>query len=579
MKTKKLLVLTLVFALILTSMGVFAHSQENEATPAPTEMVDTENISKVKESAAPAQPEVQPTQSDQSVPVESNTPASTKSVPLETETSEAPAETPGSESATEIPTMEPTAEPSPDSPIETPIVEPTPSESEMPEDHSDIVIPGAETELPGPIETPTSKPFVSAYAYVRSGTGLYRDTAREEKIGELAADTVMFAREVRTYENGCLYETYFDTEETKGTASSIRAYFYASNLQRPDRAETESCIASKSSYHTVDGVKVFMAEVRYEKVDATTEPEEETEVSRVNSDSVNMRTEPDQDADRIASLKKGTPIEVLGKAANAEGETWYLVCFEAQYGYIRADLVDLVGEAAWLNPTEEPVESEAPTEDTSKPTDETTPAPTVSPEIAPTATPTVQPDETLTNDSEIPSLHTVAYFDFDGNILLAYEVEGGAILEEEIFESIQGAEPMVWYPCTADGVFTGGEPFVFGAPVNGNVFIRACRYEEQETVEAPAAIERNVNVSVARDTETLQLGSTITLTATLNGYDGVPYTCRWQYASTDQAGNVIGEWQDAQADALSISYVLTEENLLTAWRMCVTASDQTAPEQ
>lgn len=45
MKTKKLLVLTLVFALILTSMGVFAHSQESESTPAPTEMADTKDIS------------------------------------------------------------------------------------------------------------------------------------------------------------------------------------------------------------------------------------------------------------------------------------------------------------------------------------------------------------------------------------------------------------------------------------------------------------------------------------------------------------------------------------------------------
>lgn len=156
----------------------------------------------MKESAAPTQAEVQPTQSNQNVPVESNTPVSTESVPVETEPSEAPAETPDLGSATEIPTMEPTAEPSPDSPTETPVVEPTPSESEMPEDHSDIVIPGAETELPGPVETPTERPFVSAYAYVRSGTGLYRDTARQEKIGELAADTVMFAREVRTYENG-----------------------------------------------------------------------------------------------------------------------------------------------------------------------------------------------------------------------------------------------------------------------------------------------------------------------------------------------------------------------------------------
>ena len=79
-----------------------------------------------------------------------------------------------------------------------------------------------------------------------------------------------------------------------------------------------------------------------------------------------------------------------------------------------------------------------------------------------------------------------------------------------------------------------------------------------------------MSVQVSRDTETLQLGSIITLTATLEGYEGVEYACRWQYAAADRDGNIVGEWQDAEAGTLTMSYELTAANLLTAWRMSVT---------
>ena len=84
---------------------------------------------------------------------------------------------------------------------------------------------------------------------------------------------------------------------------------------------------------------------------------------------------------------------------------------------------------------------------------------------------------------------------------------------------------------------------------------------------------KSVIVTTSYDTETLQLGSQITLTAMLTGYEGLNYTCYWQYAAASSDGSIIGEWQNAQSGDLSFTYVLTEKNLLTAWRMCVTVNE------
>ena len=49
--------------------------------------------------------------------------------------------------------------------------------------------------------------------------------------------------------------------------------------------------------------------------------------------------------------------------------------------------------------------------------------------------------------------------------------------------------------------------------------------ENAQPTEQPAESARKVTILVSRDTEELQLGSQITLTAVLEGYEGVPYTC------------------------------------------------------
>lgn len=98
--------------------------------------------------------------------------------------------------------------------------------------------------------------------------------------------------------------------------------------------------------------------------------------------------------------------------------------------------------------------------------------------------------------------------------------------------------------------------------------------ESPVPTETPApAVPRSVGISVASDTDPLQIGSRITLTAELSGYDGLDYVCRWQAAAARSDGSIVGEWRNVQNGGQTFTYVLTEENLLTAWRVCVSVNE------
>ena len=98
--------------------------------------------------------------------------------------------------------------------------------------------------------------------------------------------------------------------------------------------------------------------------------------------------------------------------------------------------------------------------------------------------------------------------------------------------------------------------------------------ESPVPTETPApAVPRSVGISVASDTDPLQIGSRITLTAELSGYDGLDYVCCWQAAAARSDGSIVGEWRNVQNGGQTFTYVLTEENLLTAWRVCVSVNE------
>lgn len=553
MNPKKLLALALALVLALISTGVIAYAQSaddaatpaeiTESTPAP----DGGNEAPASENGTGEDGTGETEISNVIIPGEGVEPAGEDETPEQPVEPEQGVEENGA--SDNEPEAEPTQEPAAEQP--TPIL---PPEGE----------PEAE-----PTETPTAEPtdvpeipeiYVSPYAKVSNGTNLYKDMGRNEKLGELIGDTVMLVHEVSAYERGSLYEAYFVTDESLQADTCEHAYFFASSLELLDKEQTEVCLNSVG-VRKVDGKPVFMADVLYEEPSAEEteepkQPEGDLSQSHVNKSDVNMRSEPSQHSDRIAKLQNGENVEVIARVINADGEAWYAVIYQGREGFIRADLVNAIGDIPEMR-----YEGDALIPD-AEPTDE--------PEV-------VLPEETEQPIAEdMPILYTVKYFDANGNLLTAYEIEGGKTFEEEVFLFEEGAF-LGWYPCDENGTYTGITPYDFSQPVESPVYIRARVRENAEvapdTTTAENTTPKSVIVTTSYDTETLQLGSQITLTATLTGYEGLNYTCYWQYAAASSDGSIIGEWQNAQSGELSFTYVLTEKNLLTAWRMCVTVNE------
>lgn len=575
MNPKKLLALALALVLALISTGVIAYAQSaaDEATPAEitesTPAPDGGNEEPASENGTGEDGAGETEISNVIIPGEGVEPAGedeSPEQPVEPEqgveengvSDNEPEAEPTQEPAVEQPTspLPPEGEPETE-PTETPTAE-QPTSSLPPEGE-----PEAET-TEAPTADPTDVPeipeiYVSPYAKVTNGTSLYKDMGRNEKLGELIGDTVMLVHEVSAYEQGSLYEAYFVTDESLQADACEHAYFFASSLELLDKEQTEVCLNSVG-IRKVDGKPVFMADILYEEpiIEETEEPKQpegDLSQSHVNKSDVNMRSEPSQHSDRIAKLQNGENVEVIARVVNANGEAWYAVIYQGSEGFIRADLVNAIGDIPEMRYEGDTLIPDA------EPTDE--------PEV-------VLPEETEQPIAkDMPILYTVKYFDANGNLLTAYEVEGGKTFEEEVFLFEEGTF-LGWYPCDENGTYTGITPYDFSQPVESPVYIRARVREDAEVVPDATAentTPKSVIVTTSYDTETLQLGSQITLTAMLTGYEGLNYTCYWQYAAASSDGSIIGEWQNAQSGDLSFTYVLTEKNLLTAWRMCVTVNE------
>lgn len=87
-----------------------------------------------------------------------------------------------------------------------------------------------------------------------------------------------------------------------------------------------------------------------------------------------------------------------------------------------------------------------------------------------------------------------------------------------------------------------------------------------ELTATPTLINRSVliNMDVPAD---LKLGDTVTLTATLVGYDGLSVALQWQYSKDGE------QWIDATgegSDQLVFAFPVSDETANTAWRLGVT---------
>lgn len=194
--------------------------------------------------------------------------------------------------------------------------------------------------------------------------------------------------------------------------------------------------------------------------------------------------------------------------------------------------------------------------------------------IEPTEMPTPDANDQALEEpaEEAPLLVDVKFFDADGRLLKACQVERGKTLEWETYPC-EAENFMGWCFCDESGAYADTVPYDFSRSVEESICLRARLIEDEN---ADHTVPKEVFVTAHCDAEVLSLGSRITLTATLVGYEGLDYLCRWQYADADRNGSVVGEWQDAKSGEMTFSYVLTDENLLTAWRMRVTQRDESS---
>ncbi|HNW86861.1 MAG TPA: hypothetical protein PLP25_09955 [Candidatus Limiplasma sp.] len=104
--------------------------------------------------------------------------------------------------------------------------------------------------------------------------------------------------------------------------------------------------------------------------------------------------------------------------------------------------------------------------------------------------------------------------------------------------------------------------------------------EAPAVTDEPAATETPADVTAAPETEApavrsveihmdipqnLKMGDTVTLTATLIGYEGVNVSLQWQYTKDGKT------WTDAKgANSLTYAFQVNDETASTAWRLAVT---------
>lgn len=75
---------------------------------------------------------------------------------------------------------------------------------------------------------------------------------------------------------------------------------------------------------------------------------------------------------------------------------------------------------------------------------------------------------------------------------------------------------------------------------------------------------RSISIGLAGNPTTLRYGDSVTLAATLSGYENLEYTVRWQYSKDGSS------WQDCGVTGGTMTIVLTRENADNYWNVLVT---------
>lgn len=169
------------------------------------------------------------------------------------------------EAPVEVVTEEPTvsAEPQqPSDPTEEPAGDPTEEPAEDP-------TPGDPTEVPAP-------KMSDKYAVVEAGTKVYAERSLTTLLGTFASKQLVYISDAAAMENGAVYETRFDTEDT-ASGDCLVGYFYAADLRFLTEDAAAAQTAGMNSVRAYAGDKLPVADFRPVEQPAD-EPSQEPEI-------------------------------------------------------------------------------------------------------------------------------------------------------------------------------------------------------------------------------------------------------------------------------------------------------------
>ncbi|NLO84844.1 MAG: SH3 domain-containing protein [Clostridiales bacterium] len=571
MKTRRLVAITLAVAVALCNVCVFtcgqgsfitsAYAAETQTvdvtTPSPQDTDQVESDQEGEQDGGETDPSNPPSDDQDSQGESSDKDAKVTSNPVSVTGEVKETEEPTSELTEVADTEEPTSEPTEVADTEEPTSEPT----EV-----------ADTEEPTsePTQEATDAPAADVgFLYVSASEAIYTSASRTTILGTMNEGDVVYAEVSEAFENGTLYKAYFDTTRTTDAENSESGYFYASSTTW--LVDGDEALATMVSVRTAGDVSIPSVDFVY--ADEKQEEIDDDKIYGKATSNVKFRQEPTIDSSVICELNKGTTVVVIGSVQNEKGETWYSVQSADKTGYIRADLVAVDGDVPALggdvDPADETAEPTEPADETEEPAEATE---------TPEAEPSEEPEAT---ETPVPA-YTITVLAGDATTLVSYTMEEGTILDAASFDAFIMLDPEQtfkgWYLCDASGNVEGA--VTFGEAVTQSITMIAVA-EEPVATEEPLpseepvveVVERSVHVALHADTEELTIGSSVTLAATLNGYEEVQYDFVWQTAAIDELGNIIGDWQNTEIDTLEFSYTLAEDNLMAAWRMCVTITE------
>ena len=367
--------------------------------------------------------------------------------------------------------------------------------------------------------------FFSGYLTVQRGHVIYRDANRREALGYPLEECAVYAKRVRTYEKGAVYQVRFDTAKTRDEKQCATGYYYTQIPEEADRPAAgrvlDGALIPEIRFHY--GAETG-AESRFNVVTASG-------IGYAAKPDTNLREGPGPDYSYVARLKKDTRVTITGFNTN-NNVTWYYVYDEeGNRGFVRADLLtDRPSSAA---PAEEPQP------DPADPDAEAFPAEGENPEGEPGA----EDGESAAEDGNPVSSKNPADAESGDSAQSPDDRENAASGEDPAdVENPAGKEP------PEEAVETAGT--------------------ETATDEETAAPARVVRVALAWEKAGSEpvYGDRATLTAVLEGYDGVPCALQWQ---TSRDGT---NWTDVPgAIAESLTVTMTEENSRDYWRVLVTA--------